>query len=543
MQRRRRTPADIAAYISQLPSDESGSDCDSNDEEEILRVEIEEEDEEDTLSEDESGLREDQSHGRDGTAWESMTSSIVGRSSASNVFKANPGPRTPSYVQTPYDTWKLFINEKMLRTICECTNIYATTKDIELNMTIYELEAFIALQYARGIYNRTLPANFLWNKNYGPSIFGTTMSRERFKLILRCLRFDKKSTRTERCKDDRFAAVRDIFEQFRMNCTTKYTPDAYLTIDEQLLPLKTRCKMITYMPNKPDKFGFKFWILAEVETKFVCNILPYLGACERSERGDETLADYVVMRLIEPFQNLGYNVCCDNFFTSLQLAKKLTAKETSVVGTMRKNRRELSPAIVQNCATQYESKFFWQKESKACVVTYQCKKQKNVILLSTMHSSPTISNENAKRKPAIVEFYNANKVGVDVHDQMNRQYSTVSASRRWPLAIWSNLLNIGGINAWILFKKITRSSISRREFILELIESLRQNSNAKGGQKKRMPDENDIPSSVVEKRRKCQHSGCRNCSSTICKSCFKVTCGKCSEGEKQTFVKCKSCAL
>ena len=220
----------------------------------ILRVEVEEEHKDDTLR---GWVRP--------STWRSITwtrrnsagkhaSSIAGRSSASNVFKANPGPRTPSYVQIPYDTWKLFINEKMLRTICECTNIYATTKDIELNMAIYELEAFIALQYARGIYNRTLPANFLWNKNYGPSIFGTTMSREIFKLILRCLRFDKKSTRTERCKDDRFAAVRDIFEQFRMSCTTKYTPDAYLTIDEQLLPLKTRCKMITYMPNNGGLF-------------------------------------------------------------------------------------------------------------------------------------------------------------------------------------------------------------------------------------------------------------------------------------------------
>ena len=371
------------------------------------------------------------------------------------------------------------------------------------------------------------------------------MSRERFKIILRCLRFDKKETRKTRCKEDRFAAIRDIFEQFRSNCVSKYTPEAYLTIDEQLLPLKTRCKMITYMPNKPDKFGFKFWILAEVNTKFVCNIFPYLGASERSERGDEPLADFVVLRLMQPFQNLGYNICCDNFFTSLPLTRKLAAKKTSIVGTVRKNRRELSSEIVQNSTSQHDSKFFWQDEAKACCVSYQCKKRKNVILLSTMHSSPSVSNQNEKRKPVIVEFYDSNKTGVDIHDRMNRQYSTLSASRRWPLAIWSNILNIGAINAWIIFKKLTNSSISRRDFILQLVENLRQkhaDPNASDERGRKRCSVNEL-FSVVEKRRKCQQSDCRNCSSTICKECCKITCGKCSAGEKQTFVMCKSCAM
>lgn len=205
---------------------------------------------------------------------------------------------------------------------------------------------------------------------------------------------------------------------------------------------------------------------------------------------------------------------------------------------MRKNRRELSTEIVQNSDSQYESKFFWQKESKACICHLPMQKAKNIILLNIMHSSPTISSENDKRKPAIVEFYNANKVGVDVHDQMNRQYSTVSASRRWPLAIWSNLLNIRAINAWIIFKKLTRSSISRRNFMMQLIESLCQKeckSNTKGEQRKRIPKEQNIPSFVVEKRRKCRHTDCRNCSSTLCKTCLKITCGKCSEGVKQNI--------
>jgi hypothetical protein len=31
------------------------------------------------------------------------------------------------------------------------------------------------------------------------------------------------------------------------------------------------------MPNKPDKFGIKFWLLVDVESKYIVNGFPYLG--------------------------------------------------------------------------------------------------------------------------------------------------------------------------------------------------------------------------------------------------------------------------
>ena len=47
-----------------------------------------------------------------------------------------------------------------------------------------------------------------------------------------------------------------------------------LTIDEQLFPCKTRCPFIQYMANKPDKFGIKFWLLADAQSKYLCNGKP-----------------------------------------------------------------------------------------------------------------------------------------------------------------------------------------------------------------------------------------------------------------------------
>ena len=63
------------------------------------------------------------------------------------------------------------------------------------------------------------------------------------------------------------------------------------------MPCKSRCSFVTYMPNKPNKYGIKFWVLVDVKSKYVSNIFPYLGTQEKEQRGDTPLAESVVMRL------------------------------------------------------------------------------------------------------------------------------------------------------------------------------------------------------------------------------------------------------
>ena len=54
----------------------------------------------------------------------------------------------------------------------------------------------------------------------------------------------------------------------------------------------------------------------------------------------------VVIRLIESFKMSGQNITCDNFFTSLNLGRKLLQKNLTVVRTIRKNRKELPTQFV-----------------------------------------------------------------------------------------------------------------------------------------------------------------------------------------------------
>ena len=78
-----------------------------------------------------------------------------------------------------------------------------------------------------------------------------------------------------------------------------------------------------------------------------------------------------------------------------------------------------------------------------------------------MHNSADIDTSNEKKKPELILFYNENKIGVDCFDQMTHLYTKKSASRRWPVAVWDNILDIANINFYVFYKKVTSKRITR----------------------------------------------------------------------------------
>ena len=125
------------------------------------------------------------------------------------------------------------------------------------------------------------------------------------------------------------------------NCKRNYNASINLTVDEQLFSTKARCKFTQYMPSKPGKFGIKFWILSDAVHPYVLNARPYLGAHFEEDRQSMQLGQFVVMDLMKPFYNRGHNVTVDNFFTSKMLCESLKKQKTTLVGTVRGNRKEL----------------------------------------------------------------------------------------------------------------------------------------------------------------------------------------------------------
>lgn len=92
-----------------------------------------------------------------------------------------------------------------------------------------------------------------------------------------------------------------------------------------------------------------------------------------------------------------------------------------------------------------------------------------------MHHDDAIDNQTGdKQKPDIISFYNNTKYEVDVVDQMCAQYNVARNTRRWPLAIFLNILNVCGINAFAIYKSNNgyNHNTSRRSFICTLAQEL-----------------------------------------------------------------------
>ena len=189
-----------------------------------------------------------------------------------------------------------------------------------------------------------------------------------------------------------------------------------------------------------------------MKTKYASCIDVYLGAQEKEAGRGVPHAESVVVKLTNHIKDKGYNITCDNFFTSLLLAEKLAKDKVSTVGTMRKNRRVLCEKMTKPKKKDgYSSDFYWHDPKNFLFVKYQSKEKKSVCLLSTMHSFADVDTNTEKKKPEVILFYNANKVGVDRFDQMAWLYTTRSATRRWPVAVWGNILDIAAINSYRYF--------------------------------------------------------------------------------------------
>lgn len=453
---------------------------------------------------------------------------ITAKRSAQNIVteEGGPSPHAKRHVcdGSPYSAWKLFFTDAMLKEIIKCTECYArSAKNIpDWTLSLEELEAVFALMYVRGAYGASkLDYDLLWSREWGPAFFTKTMSRNRFRDILSNLRFDMRSTRPERLQQDKFALISSTWEKFVENCQSCYKPGMYLTGDEQLLPSKCRCRFTQYMPNKPDKFGIKFWVLADAETKYVCNIQPYLGK-DDSRPKDESLGEHVILELMKPFQNKGRNITTDNFFTTQKLALRLKEKRTSIVGTVNRGRREIPQQVKVMKEPLHSTILLQSKESTLTV--YQGKKQKNVLVLSTMHPSVSIGSD-AKKLPETIAFYNSTKAGVDAFDQMARLYTTRAASRRWPMHILYNMLDIAGINSCIIFKQCTKSKLSRHRFLLQLAKEMASKYAGFRSENKAVPSNDSNVRQYCEVKKHCK----KNKTCTKCLSCEKFVCGTCSK--------------
>ena len=166
----------------------------------------------------------------------------------------------------------------------------------------------------------------------GIAFFRDIMSRDRYRETLKFIRFDVRSTRSQRLMTDKFALVSTMWNRFIENCKASYRPGENITINEQLFPTKARCPFTQYIASKPDKYGIKFWLAVERKPTYLLNGFPYLGKDDHRP-SNQTLSEHIVLKLMDPSLSWQRQKCYDRQFLYLgEICKTIGSKENQHCG-------------------------------------------------------------------------------------------------------------------------------------------------------------------------------------------------------------------
>ena len=374
-----------------------------------------------------------------------------GRQRQCDIVKEKQAPRTREArsCKTPREVFDLFITRSMVDTVVQSTNkrIQETinklgdaledddTKPFVRTTDAEEIYALFGLFYFRGLLGVNLKAvHRLFSDRYGHPVFGGTMSRNRFSFLSGHLCFDDPSTRRERWVTDRFAAFRNIFEEFNDNCSKHLIPSEYLSMDETLYPMRTRIAFRQYNPSKPAKYGLLFKSLNDARVSYTYRSLVYAGKpqqlpAQHYVSGNENYVKGLIEAVDQKQGLQGRNLSMDRLYTSINLAQWLLQKRMTCIGTMQQNRVGIPEDLKKtNDRELLSTRQLWEKTKSDLVLTSyvvsSSKGKKNVLVLSTTKPLQGVTRDDGCRKPAVIKLYDFTKGGTDNVDQRIAMYST-----------------------------------------------------------------------------------------------------------------------
>ncbi|XP_064609115.1 piggyBac transposable element-derived protein 4-like [Liolophura sinensis] len=305
-----------------------------------------------------------------------------------------------------------------------------------------------------------------------------------------------------------------------------------------------------YNAKKPDKWGYKAFVLSESETGYTLKWDLYTGKTDDppQNNGDGIGAAHrVVRKLMNEYNHVGRIVYIDSYYSCIPLAKDLADQQTGMCGTINANRVgipvELKPA---NLPLRKGDDPVYMRNNKLLVVTWHDTKRVSVI--STVHPNRNVEKRirskhspdgfRVVKKPYCVVQYNSYMGGVDLAGQRMKTYNFPHRSRKWYMRIINALISICLVNAQVIHRSVVNAErqLDLKSFIMEVCTSLLEGYGKRDSVRPGRPITGDKPQRLVE-RHWLEPTGKARPQCVVC--CDTSIPG----GKKQTHFRCRQCGV
>ena len=257
-----------------------------------------------------------------------------------------------------------------------------------------------------------------------------------------------------------------------------------------MIAFKGRSLLKQYLPNKPNKWGFKLWGRSGA-SGFLYDFDIYQGKESASSSPSvHGVGASVVLKLTSTLPS-GHNfkVFADNYFTSLPLLEALKQRQIWFAGTIRSNRTKNCPLLSEkDLKKKGRGSYDYRTDKNTNNIAVRWYDNKAVTLVSSyVGVEPVNSVRRYDRKvkkhcqvaePHIIQIYNKYMGGIDKLDMMCSFYKASAKCHRWYIYIWFHTVVIALANAWFLYRRnlkilnTTAKFMALRKFQAEVALSL-----------------------------------------------------------------------
>ena len=373
------------------------------------------------------------------------------------------------------DSFNLYFDDEVIDLIHYQTNLKSVQKGKPAKVTKDEIKVFLGINVIMGysVYNQM---GFYWKngKDIGNQSIRESMSRNRFFKILGCLHLNDNS-KLQNNKHDKLFKLRPFIDKLNANFFENKTPEEHLSIDESMIKFKGRSSLKQYNPMKPIKRGYKLWCLSD-DSGYIYNFSIYCGKDEKADnktRSELGLGGEVVLSLTKDLAGQNHKLFFDNYFSSIPLLEKLQQQKFPSCATIRPSRKDF-PALANDKSLKRGDYDF--RSTARGITAYKWMDTKPVHFISNYHGTePTTVQRKQKngqkltvKCPRVASDYNKHMGGVDKHDMLRQIYGIDRKSVKWWHRLFFGLLDMAVVNAFIIYRESTGSSLSLLDFRREV---------------------------------------------------------------------------